>query len=118
MDRRATLGSRRPVILRIVGVAASVVVAALTVAYLILPLTGRALTAIVAMISSASVWIAVSISTGVSVWGVLGVVGRTASAAIVTPGASASLGVLVLVAAAAAYGLQRLLSEEESSHDR
>src|SRR5262249_5918036 len=118
MDRRASFGSGRPVILRIVGGAAAVLVAARAVAYFVLALAGRGLTGVVGTSAGASVGIAVSTSTGVSVWGVLGVVARAASAAIVTPGPSASLGVIVLVAAAAAYGLQRLLSEEESSHDR
>jgi hypothetical protein len=114
MDGRS--GARGFTILRVAGAVASLVVAGGVVTYLVVPLTGRALTAAVKLISSACVWFAVSISTGANLWGMLGAVGRVAANALVTPGGSAGLLVLLAIAALAAFGLQRLLgSEEESS---
>jgi hypothetical protein len=64
----------------------------------------------------ACVWVARSLSVGMSLWSMARVVVRNAAGMMVSGEATAALAVLVLVGALAAYGLQRLLgSEEESS---
>lgn len=91
----------------------SLVVAA---AYYLLPLVGRALVSGVELIVAGCVWVATSIGVGVSMWAVLGTIGRAVIGALVTPAGSVALSVLVVVGITALYWLQRLLeSEEESS---
>ena len=80
------------------------------------PLLGRALVRAVGLLVAGCVWVATSISVGVSIWDVLRIIGRAAAGELATPAASVVLALLVLVGIAALYWLQRLLeSEEESS---
>ena len=110
LDRR---GSRAA---RLVALALLGIPLAVAAARLLPPLAGRALVGMVEALMAACVWVAMSLSVGVSVWTLLGTVGRAAGAAVLTRRASLVFGALVLVGALAAYGLQRLLgSEEESS---
>ncbi len=82
----------------------------------LLPLMGRALVRAIELLVAGCVWLATSIGVGVSMWDVLGTIGRAAAGGLATSTASAALAVLVLVGIVALYWLQRLLeSEEESS---
>src|SRR5437870_3884339 len=97
--------------LAVVGL--SLIAAALLV---LLPLVGRGFVRVIELLVAGSVWVATSIGVGVSIWQVLGTIGRAAAGGLVTPTASIALTVLVVVGIVALYGLQRLLdSEEESS---
>ena len=101
---------------RAAGVAVLAVALAGATAFLLLPLAVRGFVRGIELVMAGTVWLAMSISVGVSIWTVLGAVGRAAAAALMTRQASAVLAGLVLVAAIALWGLQRLLgSEEESS---
>jgi len=97
----------------LVVVGLSLIAAAVLV---VLPLLGRALVRAVELLVAGCVWVATSISVGMSIWDVLRTIGRAAAGELATPAASVVLALLVLVGIAALYGLQRLLeSEEESS---
>ena len=97
----------------LVVVGLSLIAAAVLV---VLPLLGRALVRAVELLVAGCVWVATSISVGMSIWDVLRTIGRAAAGELATPAASVVLALLVLVGIAAVYGLQRLLeSEEESS---
>jgi hypothetical protein len=84
--------------------------------FALLPLLGRTLVRAVELLVAGCVWVATAISVGVSIWDVLGTIGRAAAGELATAAASVVLALLVLVGIAALYCLQRLLeSEEESS---
>jgi len=84
--------------------------------FALLPLLGRALVRAVELLVAGCVWVATAISVGVSIWDVLGTIGRAAAGELATAAASVVLALLVVVGIAALYCLQRLLeSEEESS---
>ena len=84
--------------------------------FVLLPLLGRTLVRAVELLVAGCVWVATAISVGVSIWDVLGTIGRAAAGELATAAASVVLALLVLVGIAALYLLQRLLeSEEESS---
>jgi hypothetical protein len=112
LDRPAA-GFARYAGLVIVGLG---LIAAAVLVLVLLPLLGRALVRGVGLLVAGFVWVATSISVGVSIWDVLGTIGRAAAGQLTTPAASVVLALLVLVGIAALYLLQRLLeSEEESS---
>jgi hypothetical protein len=97
----------------IVVVGLSLIAAAV---FALLPLLGRTLVRAVELLVAGCVWVATAISVGVSIWDVLGTIGRAAAGELATAAASVVLALLVLVGIAALYCLQRLLeSEEESS---
>lgn len=101
---------------RDVGLALLVVASASAAVLLVLPLLARGFVRGIELVMTGCVWLAMSISVGVSVWAVLASVGRAGAAVLVTRLGSAALAILMLVAALALYGLQRLLgSQEESS---
>ena len=84
--------------------------------FVLLPLLGRAFVRAIGLLVAGCVWLATSIGVGVSIWDVLGTIGRAAASGLATPAASVVLALLVLVGIVALYWLQRLLeSEEESS---
>jgi len=85
---------------------------AVFVTVLALPLAVRAAARALVLVLNGYVWVAMSISAGMSVWGVLAAIGRSLVAALATPTASATLVGLVAVGALALYGLQRLLGSE------
>ena len=80
---------------------------------LVLPFVVRGFVRAIELVMTGCLWLAMSISVGVSVWTVLASIGRAAAAALVTRQGSAALAIMVLVAAAALYGLQRLLGSRE-----
>ena len=115
MNRRRTLDGPAARFARVAGLAAvglSLTAAAL---FVLLPLLAREFVRAIELLVAACVWVATSISVGVSIWSVLGTIGREAAGALVTPKASAILAVLVLVGIVALYWLQRLLEPEEES---
>lgn len=84
--------------------------------YVLLPLLGRGFVRGVELIIEGFVWLATSIGDGVSLWDVLGTIGRATFRSLLTPAGSVALSILVVIGIMALYGLQRLLeSEEESS---
>ena len=88
----------------------------IVVAFLVLlPLLGRAVVRILGLLVTGCVWMATSIGAGVSLWDVLGTIGRAAAGGLATPTASLLLAVLVLVGVVALYMLQRLLDSGEES---
>jgi hypothetical protein len=98
---------------RVAGLGAVSLALAIPAAVFGLPLAVHAFVSAIALIMSACVWFAMSLSTGVSVWTLIGVVGRATAATLATPRASAILAALVAIAALAAYALQRLLGSEQ-----
>ena len=116
MEWRQPLGHPAARLARVAGlvcVGLSLMVASV---FVLLPLAGRTFVRAIELLVAGCVWVATSIGVGVSVWQVLGTIGRAASRSLTTPTASLTFTVLVLVGVVALYGLQRLLeSEEESS---
>jgi hypothetical protein len=113
LDRPAA-GFARYAGLVVVGL--SLIAAAGLALLALLPLLGRTLVRAVELLVAGCVWVATAISVGVSIWDVLGTIGRAAAGELATAAASVVLALLVLVGIAALYCLQRLLeSQEESS---
>ena len=84
--------------------------------FVLLPLLGRAFVRAIELLVAGCVWLATSISVGMSIWDVLGTIGRAAAGELATAAATVVLALLVLVGIGALYWLQRLLeSEKESS---
>jgi TRAP-type C4-dicarboxylate transport system permease small subunit len=109
LDRPAA-GFARYAGLVVVGL--SLIAAAVLV---LLPLLGRGFVRAVELLAAGCVWVATSISVGVSIWDVLRTIGQAAAGELATPAASVALALLVLVGLAALYLLQRLLESEEES---
>ena len=83
--------------------------------FFLLPLLGRWFVRGIELTVAACVWIATSIGVGVSVWDVLGTIGRASVSALLTPTGSLALSILVVIGITALYWLQRLLESEEGS---
>jgi hypothetical protein len=98
---------------RLAGITIAAVLAIVTAAYVVLPLVVRALVRGLELTINAFVWIAASLSAGANGWTILSTVGRAVGRALVSPEAFVVVGGLVVVGAAALYGLQRLLGSEE-----
>jgi hypothetical protein len=92
---------------------AAAAAAAAGVAYLAVPFAARLFVRGMVLLAAGCVWLATSLSTGVSVWTVLATIWRTAAGGLATPAASAALWSLVALGALALYWLQRLLGSEE-----
>jgi hypothetical protein len=113
MDWRGTPG-RRAVRWARVGVLALVGgLTAAAIAMLTLPLAARAFVRGIVLLAAACVWLATSLSMGVSVWTIVGTIWRNMTNVLATPVASAMLWSLVVLGALALYWLQRLLGSEE-----
>jgi hypothetical protein len=82
-------------------------------AILLTPLVARAFVRGIVWLAAACVWLATSLSTGVSVWTLVGTIWQAGANALATPAASAALWGLVVLGALALYWLQRLLGSEE-----
>ena len=80
---------------------------------LMVPLAARAFVRGIVLLAAGCVWLATSLSMGVSVWTMLETMWRNTANAIATPAASAVLWSLVVLGALALYWLQRLLGPEE-----
>ena len=119
MDWRPAQDRRRPWIVRwggwaIFGVLA--IVSGGAAAILLLPFAARTLVRAIEAAVDGFVWVAMSLSAGMSLWSVLRRVVGTLAALMMSPAATIALAALVIVGVSAAYGLQKILgSEEESS---
>ena len=88
-------------------------VVAAGLAFLTVPLAARAFVRGIVLIAAGCVWLATSLSTGVSVWTMMATIWRNVAGGLATPVASALLWSLVVLGAVALYWLQRLLGSEE-----
>jgi hypothetical protein len=98
---------------RVGGVAVLGAVVAAGTLILFIPFAARAFVAGIVLLATACVWLATSLSTGVSVWTLAGTIWRTAANQLSTPTLSIALWSLVALGALAFYWLQRLLGSEE-----
>jgi hypothetical protein len=83
------------------------------IAILLIPLAARGFVRGLVLLAGGCVWLATSLSMGVSVWTMLGTMWQTVAGGLATPVASAMLWSLVVLGALALYWLQRLLGVEE-----
>jgi len=100
---------------RVAGLALVTIVLSGLTARLLVPLAAHAFVRAIALVMNACVWVAMSLSVGVSLWSVLATLGRNAAGLMNTRQASLGLTLLMAVGALAAYGLQRLLGSDEES---
>jgi hypothetical protein len=114
MDWRRTLGGPAARRARSAGLALLAILLSGGAALLVLPLAARAFGRGIVLLLDACVWAAMSLSAGASTGTLLRTIGRAAAAALVTRQVSTVLAALVLVAACALYGLQRLLEPDGS----
>ena len=98
---------------RMGGVAVLGAVVAAGSLILIIPFAARAFVRGIVLLAAACVWLATSLSTGVSVWTLADTIWRTAANQLSTPTWSIALWSLVALGALAFYWLQRLLGSEE-----
>lgn len=100
---------------RLVAVACVAILSSLAAAVVIVPLAFRALVRGLDLTLNGSVWFAASVGTGMDAWTITATLGRAVGSALLTQQALGLGGALVLLAALALYGLQRLLGFEEES---
>jgi hypothetical protein len=81
--------------------------------WFLMPLAAGALVRGIVLLAAGCVWLATSLSSGVSVWARLATIWQGTAGALATPAASAALWSLVVVGALALYWLQRLLGSEK-----
>lgn len=81
--------------------------------YALLPLAVQGLVSAIDLTLNAGVWLATLAAAGAGQSAILMAIGREAFGAFASPRALAIIGALVLLCAAALYGLQRLLGFEE-----
>jgi hypothetical protein len=100
---------------RLVAIACVAILSSLAAAVVVVPFALRALVRGLDLTLNGSVWFAASVGTGMDAWTITATVGRAVGSALLTQQALAAGGGLVLLAALALYGLQRLLGFEEES---
>jgi hypothetical protein len=93
---------------RVAGRIVVAVAVAIPTVTLGLPYLVRGFVRGVVLLMDGCLWVALSISTGASVWSVIATIGRASAAAIVTPMASVILVGLGAISLFALYLLQRL----------
>ena len=98
---------------RLAGLGAVSLVVAILLGLVAVPFAARMFVRSIVLILKGCVWVAMSLSTGMSVWGVLSVIMRSTVEALSTPRASAVLIGLIVIGATAMYLLQRLVGSEE-----
>jgi len=113
MDWRPALDRPGTRAIRLAGFGLLAVGLGVMTASLVLPLAVRGFVRAIELAMNACVWFATSLSVGMSLWSVLGVVGRSVAGMVNSRQASLAISVLVAIGALAAYGLQRLLGSEE-----
>jgi hypothetical protein len=94
---------------RVGGLAAVGITGIATAGFLLVPLAARGFVRAIEELAAGCIWLAASISSGMSPWTMLATVWRAAAASLAAPVASAMLWGLVLVGLIALYGLQRLM---------
>jgi hypothetical protein len=80
---------------------------------LLIPMAARAFVRGIVLLAAGCVWLATSLSTGVSIWTLVRALWESAASALATPAVSIGLWSLVVLGALAFYWLQRLLGSEE-----
>jgi hypothetical protein len=80
---------------------------------LLVPLGARLFVRAIELLMNGCVWFAMSLSTGVTLSSMIGIVGRHIGDVLRTRQASLGITVMTAIAAIAAYGLQRLLGSDE-----
>jgi hypothetical protein len=113
MDSYRSSGRPAPRWARLGGLAILGAVMASGIASLLIPLAARSFVRGLVLLAAGCVWLATSLSMGVSVWTMLGTMWQTVAGGLATPVASAMLWSLVVLGALALYWLQRLLGVEE-----
>lgn len=103
---------------RLVGFALAALALMFAAGYLLLPVAVRMVISALDMAMSGGISIVASADSGASADAILLEIGRTALLALMSPRALAILSGLVLLGAAALYGLQRLLGLEEEESSR
>jgi len=103
--------------LRALALGVSLTVAGAVAGMLVVPLAVRGMVRAVMWLFQACVWMALSLSAGTTAWTMLATVGRVAASTLVTRQAFTALAVLVVVAAGALYGLQRVLGPDRDSEE-
>src|SRR2546425_1875617 len=98
LDRRGTR------VLRLAGFGLLAVAVSIAAVSLLLPLALRLFVRAIELTMKACVWVARSLSVGMSLWSMARVVVRNAAGMMVSGEATAALAVLVLVGGLAAYG--------------
>jgi hypothetical protein len=96
-------------VVRLGGLGLLAVLVGLVADRLLLPLAVRGFIRGTELLMNACVWLALSLSAGMSAWSIVAVVGRAAVGLVGTRQASVALGGVVVVGVLAAYGLQRVL---------
>ena len=115
MESRPHLDRPAGRLARLVGLVLVGLTCAAAAGFFVLPLLGRWFVRGIELTVAGCVWLATSIGVGVSVWDVLGTIGRASVGALLTPTGSLALSILVVVGITALYWLQRLLESEEGS---
>jgi hypothetical protein len=85
-----------------------------TTAFLLAPLAARGFVRAIEALVAGCIWLATSISSGMSVWTMTTTAWRAAASSLAAPAASALLWGLVLVGLLALYWLQRLFGSAEA----
>ena len=99
--------------MRFGGMALLGAVVAAGLAILVIPLAARGFVRGIILLAAGCVWLATSLSMGVSVWTMMATIWRNVAGVLATPVASALLWSLVVLGALALYWLHRLLGPEE-----
>jgi hypothetical protein len=107
--RRRTGGRRAAAIGAIAGV--------LLLAVLLAPAAAGVLVSLLQVLLRGSLWLATSVVRGDDAWTIAAAVGRAFTTALMSPSAMGAAGALLLVGAAALFGLQRLLESEQTTLD-
>jgi hypothetical protein len=113
MDSRGTMGHPAARWARAGGLAVLGVVAAAASAIVLIPLAARGFVRGLVLLASGCVWLATSLSTGMSAWSLASAIWEEAANSLATPAASAMFWGLVVLGGLALYWLQRLLGLEE-----
>jgi hypothetical protein len=105
--------TRRTRVVKVVAAALAIGAAGLAAATLLLPAALAGFVRGLELALNGAVWLATSLDAGADSWTIAATIGAAVARALLTPRAVAALGLLVLIGAAALYGLQRLLGLEE-----
>jgi TRAP-type C4-dicarboxylate transport system permease small subunit len=89
------------------------VAATVTLAYQVLPIAAWAFARMLTVTLNACLWVAALLGSGADGWTIVATIGRAAADTLSTPEASLVLIALVVAAALALFGLQRLLESEK-----
>lgn len=115
MDGPPVLDRRGLPLARLAGFGLLAIASGIVAVSLLLPLSIRIFVRAIELTLNACVWLAMSLSVGMSAWSVMRVILRNAESLVASQQATALLTVLVLIGGVAAYGLQRILGSEEGS---